>query len=89
MPAEAVVSALDTSADSGLSTVEAGRRRAAVGANALRDHSARPLATQTLVVFAVRTRRVPFLRSRPSWPRASAPLVVVAIGVVLPTGRPG
>jgi P-type Mg2+ transporter len=42
------------------------------------------LATQTLVVFAVRTRRVPFLRSRPSWQLASAALVVVAIGVALP-----
>ena len=42
------------------------------------------LATQTLVIFAVRTRRVPFLRSRPSWQLASAALVVVAIGVVLP-----
>jgi Mg2+-importing ATPase len=45
---------------------------------------AESLATQTLVVFAVRTRRVPFLRSRPSWPLASAALVVVAIGVALP-----
>jgi len=45
---------------------------------------AESLATQTLVVFAVRTRRVPFLRSRPSWQLASAALVVVAIGVALP-----
>ncbi len=44
MPAEAVVSALGTSADDGLGTAEAARRRAAVGANALRDHRARPLA---------------------------------------------
>jgi P-type Mg2+ transporter len=44
MPAGAVVSALGTSADYGLSTAEAARRRAAVGANALRDHRARPLA---------------------------------------------
>jgi P-type Mg2+ transporter len=44
MPAEAVVSALGASADYGLSTAEAAMRRAAVGANALRDHSARPLA---------------------------------------------
>jgi len=44
MPAEAVVSALGTSADDGLSTAAAARRRAAVGANALRDHRARPLA---------------------------------------------
>jgi Mg2+-importing ATPase len=42
------------------------------------------LATQTLVVFAVRTRRVPFLCSRPSWILAAAALVVAAIGVALP-----
>ncbi len=36
------------------------------------------LATQTLIVFSIRTRRVPFLRSTPS-----AALVVAAVGVVL------
>jgi P-type Mg2+ transporter len=41
------------------------------------------LATQTLVIFAVRTRRVPFLRSRPSVPLMVAALGVVAVGVVL------
>ncbi len=44
---------------------------------------AESLATQTLVAFAVRTRRVPFLHSRPSWQLASTALVVVAIGVAL------
>jgi P-type Mg2+ transporter len=44
MSAEAVVSALGTSADDGLGTAEAARRRGAVGANVLRDHRARPLA---------------------------------------------
>jgi Mg2+-importing ATPase len=42
------------------------------------------LATQTLIVFAIRTRRVPFLRSRPSASLMLAVLVVVALGVVLP-----
>jgi Mg2+-importing ATPase len=42
------------------------------------------LATQTLVIFAVRTRRVPFLRSRPSVPLLAAALDIVAIGAVLP-----
>ncbi|MFJ9775783.1 magnesium-translocating P-type ATPase [Kitasatospora sp. NPDC101157] len=42
------------------------------------------LATQTLVIFAIRTRRIPFLRSRPSWPLLAAALGVVALGVVLP-----
>jgi Mg2+-importing ATPase len=42
------------------------------------------LATQSLVIFAIRTRRVPFLRSRPSLPLTVATLGVVAIGVALP-----
>jgi Mg2+-importing ATPase len=42
------------------------------------------LATQTLVIFAVRTRRVPFLRSHPSVPLLLAALGAVAVGAVLP-----
>ncbi|MFD2420970.1 magnesium-translocating P-type ATPase [Amycolatopsis pigmentata] len=42
------------------------------------------LATQTLVIFAIRTRRSPFFRSRPSVPLLSAALGVVLIGAVLP-----
>lgn len=42
------------------------------------------LATQTLVIFAIRTRRVPFFRSRPSLPLALAALAVVALGALLP-----
>ncbi|MFI9592749.1 magnesium-translocating P-type ATPase [Nonomuraea sp. NPDC052265] len=42
------------------------------------------LATQVLVVFAIRTRRVPFFRSRPSVPLLMAALGVVALGAVLP-----
>jgi Mg2+-importing ATPase len=42
------------------------------------------IATQTLIVFAIRTRRVPFLRSRPSLPLVVSVLVVVAIGCWLP-----
>ncbi|MBB1023587.1 magnesium-translocating P-type ATPase [Dietzia sp. DQ12-76] len=42
------------------------------------------LATQTLIVFAIRTRRVPFLRSRPSWLLTGSVLAVVAVGVALP-----
>jgi P-type Mg2+ transporter len=46
------------------------------------------LATQTLVIFVIRTHRVPFFRSRPSLPMALAALGIVAIGAVLPyTGR--
>ena len=42
------------------------------------------LATQTLVIFAIRTRRIPFFRSRPSVPLLLAALAVVAVGAVLP-----
>ncbi|MEY9934037.1 Mg2+-importing ATPase [Catenulispora sp. GP43] len=42
------------------------------------------LATQTLVIFAIRTRRIPFFRSHPSLPLTLAALTVVAIGAVLP-----
>ena len=36
------------------------------------------LATQTLVIFVIRTRRVPFLRSRPSRPMLVLPIAVRA-----------
>ncbi|MDQ2791906.1 MAG: magnesium-translocating P-type ATPase [Actinomycetota bacterium] len=42
------------------------------------------LATQTLVIFAIRTRRSPFLRSRPSRPLLLAAFATVTVGVVLP-----
>jgi Mg2+-importing ATPase len=43
------------------------------------------LATQTLVIFAIRTRRVPFFRSHPSLPLAVAAVSVVMMGGVLPS----
>ncbi|MEU8203666.1 magnesium-translocating P-type ATPase [Streptosporangium sp. NPDC049046] len=43
------------------------------------------LATQTLVIFAIRTRRVPFLRSHPSLPLLLAALGVVGVGALLPS----
>jgi P-type Mg2+ transporter len=42
------------------------------------------LATQTLVIFAIRTRRIPFFRSHPSFPLALAALGVVTVGALLP-----
>jgi P-type Mg2+ transporter len=42
------------------------------------------LATQTLVIFAIRTRRVPFFRSRPSMPLTLAVLGAVLVGALLP-----
>jgi P-type Mg2+ transporter len=41
------------------------------------------LATQTLIVFAIRTRRVPFLRSKSGTALTVTILSVVAIGVIL------
>jgi Mg2+-importing ATPase len=42
------------------------------------------LATQTLVIFVIRTRRIPFFRSKPSKPLLAATLVCAALGVALP-----
>jgi len=41
------------------------------------------LATQTLIIFAIRTRRVPFLRSRPGGMLTVATLSVIATGIAL------
>jgi Mg2+-importing ATPase len=42
------------------------------------------LATQSLVIFAIRTRRVPFFTSRPSRPLTVSTLACVTAGVLLP-----
>ena len=42
------------------------------------------LATQTLVIFIIRTRRIPFFHSRPSRPLLATTLACAATGVVLP-----
>jgi Mg2+-importing ATPase len=42
------------------------------------------LATQSLVVFVIRTRRVPFFRSRPSRPLLATTIAVVVFGLLLP-----
>jgi len=42
------------------------------------------LATQTLVVFVIRTRRVPFFRSHPSMPLLASMIAVVTIGALIP-----
>ncbi|WP_123024465.1 magnesium-translocating P-type ATPase [Mycolicibacterium stellerae] len=41
------------------------------------------LATQTLIIFAIRTRKVPFFRSRPAWLLSLTTLSVIAIGIAL------
>jgi len=45
---------------------------------------AESLATQSLAIFAIRTRRVPFSRSRPSVALLLSTLTVAAIGIALP-----
>jgi Mg2+-importing ATPase len=42
------------------------------------------IATQTLVIYAIRTRRVPFFHSRPSNPMLIVPMAAAVIGAVLP-----
>jgi Mg2+-importing ATPase len=42
------------------------------------------LATQTLIVFVIRTRRVPFFRSRPSRALLISVIAVVAVGAAIP-----
>jgi P-type Mg2+ transporter len=42
------------------------------------------IATQTLVIFVIRTHRVPFFRSRPSRAMMAVPVAMAALGAVVP-----
>ena len=42
------------------------------------------LATQSLVIFVIRTRRIPFTRSRPSAPLFATTVAVATLGAILP-----
>jgi Mg2+-importing ATPase len=42
------------------------------------------LLTQTMIVYIIRTRRVPFLQSRPSGPMLFTTLIIMAVGAWLP-----
>src|SRR6266851_3099715 len=42
------------------------------------------LMTQTLIIHVIRTSKIPFLQSRPSWPLVAATVAIMAIGVWLP-----
>ncbi|URI07495.1 magnesium-translocating P-type ATPase [Aquincola tertiaricarbonis] len=44
------------------------------------------LMTQTLVVHMIRTRRIPFLQSRPGGALMAMTLIIMAIGIFLPMG---
>jgi Mg2+-importing ATPase len=42
------------------------------------------LLTQTLIIYIIRTNKIPFLQSRPSWPLVVVSSLVMAIGVAIP-----
>jgi len=42
------------------------------------------IATQTLVVYVIRTRRIPFFKSRPSMPMLLVPTGAALVGAILP-----
>ena len=42
------------------------------------------LLTQTLIIHVIRTNRIPFLQSRPSWPLMVTSAIIMAFGIALP-----
>ncbi len=42
------------------------------------------LLTQTLIIHVIRTNKIPFLQSRPSWPLMAMTAVIMAVGVAMP-----
>ena len=42
------------------------------------------LLTQTLVIHVIRTRKVPFLQSRASWPLIAMTALIMSVGVLIP-----
>ena len=47
------------------------------------------LLTQTLIIHVIRTNKIPFLQSRPSWPLMVMSGVIMAIGIAIPFTRLG
>lgn len=47
------------------------------------------LMTQTLIIHVIRTNKIPFLRSRPSWPLIATTVTVMAVGIWLPASPVG
>jgi P-type Mg2+ transporter len=43
------------------------------------------LLTQTLIIHIIRTNKIPFLQSRSSWPVLALSLVIMAIGIAIPS----
>jgi Mg2+-importing ATPase len=42
------------------------------------------LLSQTLIIYIIRTNKIPFLQSRPSWPLTITTLLIATIGIYLP-----
>jgi len=42
------------------------------------------LLSQTLIVHMIRTKRIPFIQSRASWPLMGMTLIIMCIGILLP-----
>lgn len=42
------------------------------------------LLTQTLIIHVIRTNKIPFLQSRPSWPLMVMSVIIMAIGIAIP-----
>jgi len=42
------------------------------------------LISQTLIIYIIRTEKIPFLQSRPSWPLTLTTLFICALGIYLP-----
>jgi Mg2+-importing ATPase len=42
------------------------------------------LLSQTLIVHMIRTRKIPFLQSRASWPLMLATIIIMAVGIAFP-----
>jgi Mg2+-importing ATPase len=47
------------------------------------------LLSQTLIVHMIRTRRIPFIQSRPAWPLIFMTATIMAVGIYLPMGALG
>jgi Mg2+-importing ATPase len=42
------------------------------------------LLTQTIIIHIIRTKKIPFLQSRPSWPLMVMSVCIMAVGIALP-----
>ena len=42
------------------------------------------LLTQTLIIHIIRTNKIPFLQSQPSWPLMMMSLIIISIGIAIP-----